>query len=257
MNLSALDYALWLTIFIGHAALLSTLIFRRRWREFPAFTALIGFYVARTVLLYVIYHYQHGSWFWYTRVYYTALPLDFFLQLGVIWEIARIVMRPTGTWVRDAKKQFLLWGAAGILLAAALPWLVTPPAANMLDRLVVRGFLFTSLVVCELIAVVTRTSKSLGLGWRNHVMALGNGWTAWAVVAILVDGLHSYFGAERYFRELEHVRMFAYLAALGYWMVQFWLEEPARQPISPELSAYIQALHMRIKNDLDTLGEQR
>jgi len=64
---------------------------------------------------------------------------------------------------------------------------------------------------------------------------------------ILVDGLHSYFGAERYFRELEHVRMFAYLAVLGYWMVQFWLEEPARQPISPELRAYIQALHLRIK----------
>jgi hypothetical protein len=76
------------------------------------------------------------------------------------------------------------------------------------------------------------------------------------VAAILVDGLHSYFGAELYFRELEHVRMFAYLAVLGYWMVQFWLEEPARQPISPQLRAYIQALHQRIKNDLDTLGVQ-
>ena len=94
------------------------------------------------------------------------------MQLGVVWEIAQIVMRPTGTWVRDAKRQFILWGAAGILLAAALPWLVTPPAANLLHRLEVRGNLFTSLVVCELIAVVTRTSKSLGLGWRNHVMAL-------------------------------------------------------------------------------------
>jgi hypothetical protein len=77
------------------------------------------------------------------------------------------------------------------------------------------------------------------------------------VVAILVDGLHSYFGAERYFRELEHVRMFVYLAVLYYWSVQFWLEEPARQPISPQLSAYIQALHRRVKNDLDTIGAQR
>jgi hypothetical protein len=165
-------------------------------------------------------------------------------------------MRPTGTWVRDAKKQFILWGAAGILFAAALPFLITPPAASLLHRMEVRGNLFTSLVICELIAMVTRTSKSLGLGWRNHVMALGNGWTVWAVVAILVDGLHSYFGAELYFRELEHARMFTYLAVLGYWMVQFWLEEPARQPISPQLRAYIQALHQRIKNDLDTLGVQ-
>jgi hypothetical protein len=88
-------------------------------------------------------------------------------------------------------------------------------------------------------------------------MALGNGWTAWALVAILVDGLHSYFGADRYFGDLEHIRMFAYLAALGYWTVQFWLEEPVRRPISPELSNYIQALHRRINLDLDTLDAQR
>jgi hypothetical protein len=255
MNLSALDWVFWVAGFLGNAVLFSILMIRRRCREFPVFTALIGFYAARSILLYTIY--LHSSRIWYARVYWSADLLDFVLQFGVIWEIARIVMRPTGSWVRDAKKQFMLWGAAGILLAAALPWLVSPPAASLLDRLEVRGNLFTSLVICELIAVVTRTSRSLGLGWRNHVMVLGNGWTAWAVAAILVDGLHSYFGAERYFTNLEHVRMFVYLAALGYWIVQFWLEEPARQPISPELRTYIQALHQRIADDLDTLNHRR
>jgi hypothetical protein len=201
--------------------------------------------------------YHRGSLVFYRRAYYAAALLEFVLQLWVIIEIAHIVMRPTGTWVQDARKQFILWGATGILLAAALPWLVTPPAASFLARLEVRSSLFTSMVVCELIAVVTRTSKSLGLGWRNHVMALGNGWTAWALVAILVDGLHSYFGAEKYFSVLEHTRMFAYLGALGYWIVQFWLEEPARRPISPELRAYIESLHQRAKIDLDTMNAQR
>jgi hypothetical protein len=255
MNLSALDDALWVANILGNAILFTILIYRHRCKGFPVFTALNGYEAAVPALLYCIY--LLGNQYWYKRIYWSYALFDFLLQLGVIWEVARIVLRPTGTWVRDARKQFILWGAAGILLAAALPWLVTPPAASLLHRWEVRGNLFTSLVICELIAVVTRTSKSLGLGWRNHVMALGNGWTAWAVVAILVDGLHSYFGAERYFRELEHVRMFAYLVVLGYWTVQFWLEEPARQPISPELSAYIQALHLRIKNDLDTLGARR
>jgi hypothetical protein len=255
MNLSALDFVLWMAGFLGNAALFAILIYRRRCREFPVFTSLMGYYVAQTILLYLLY--KLGSGIWYFRAYWSSVLLDFLLQLGVIWEIARIVMRPTGSWVRDAKKQFILWSAAGILLAAALPWLVTPPAITLLGRLEVRGNLFTSLVICELIAVVTRTSRSLGLGWRNHVMALGNGWTAWAVVAILVDGLHSYFGADFYFRELEYVRMLAFLAALSYWMVQFWLEEPARQPISQELRAYIETLHSRINNDLDTLGAQR
>jgi hypothetical protein len=254
MDLSALDETLWAGGFFGHAALFSILMARHRWREFPAFTTLIGFYAARTVLLYAIF--LQEARVWYAWAYYSGALFDFALQLGVIWEIAHIVLRPTGSWVRDARKQFLFWGAAGILIAAALPWLVTPPAASLLHRLEVRGNLFTSLVICELIAVVTWTSRSLGLGWRNHVMALGNGWTAWAVVAILVDGLHSYFGAERYFRELEHARMVVYLAVLGYWMVQFWLEEPARQPITPELRAHILALHERIKNNLDTLDAQ-
>jgi hypothetical protein len=255
MKLSALDFALWATGFLGNVALFAILIVRRRGREFPVFTTLIGYEAAMSVILYLVYMYCFHAW--YARIYYFYVFSDEAMQLGVVWEIARIVMRPTGTWVRDARKQFIIWGAVGILFAAALPWLVTPPAANMLHRLEVRGNLFTSLVVCELIAVVTRTSKSLGLGWRNHVMALGNGWTAWAVVAILVDGLHSYFGAERFFRELEYVRMFTYLVVLGYWMVQFWLEEPARQPISPQLRAYILDLHQRIKNDLDRVGAQR
>ena len=255
MNLSALDYALWAANFLCEAVLFSILIYRRRYREFPVFTALIGFEAAIPVALYLIY--IRGYYVWYARVYWSQALIDFALQLGVIWEIARIVLQPTGTWVRDARKQFILWGAAGILLAAAFPWLVTPPATTLLGRLQVRGFLFTSLVICELIAVVTRTSKSLGLSWRNHLMALGNGWTAWAVVAILVDGLHSFPGMQRYFTVLEHVKMFAYLAALGYWSVQFWLEEPARQPISPQLRAYILDLHQRIKNDLDRVSAQR
>jgi hypothetical protein len=254
MNLSALDLALLAVISLGQAALFAVLMLRRRWREFPVFTAYMGFDAVLNPVGYAVLEY--GPRGWYARIYWSSVLIEFAFQLGVVFEIARIVLRPTGTWVQDAKKQFILWGAAGILLAAALPWLVSPPAAGLLDRLEVRGNLFTSLVICELIAVVTRTSKSLGLGWRNHVMALGNGWTVWAVVAILVSGLHSYFGAERHFRELEHVRMFAYLAVAAYWAVQFWLEEPARQPISPELRAYIQALHQRIKNDLDTLGAQ-
>jgi hypothetical protein len=255
MNLSALDWMLWVGILVGEVALFSILIICRRWKEFPIFTTLTGFDTVVSILLMGIY--LHHSPIWYARVYWTDDFVDFALQLGVIWEIASIVMRPTGSWVRDARKQFILWGAAGILLAAALPWLVTPPAASLLERLEVRGNLFTSLVTCELIAVVTRTSKSLGLGWRNHVMALGNGLTAWAVSAILVDGLHGYLGTKYDFTALEHARMFVYLAALGYWAVQFWLEEPARQPLSPELRAYIEALHERIKNNLDTLEDQR
>ncbi|MGC9157901.1 MAG: hypothetical protein ACP5FH_02830 [Terracidiphilus sp.] len=208
-----------------------------------------------SLAVYIVY--LHCSAAWYVRIYWSYAFLDEALQLGIVWEIARTVMRPTGTWMRDARKQFLLWAAAGVLLAAAFPWLVTPPGASLIKVVEVRVGLFASLMICELYIVMMRVSTRLGLGWRNHVMALGNGWMIWSVVAILVEGCHSFFGVGRYFSVLEHVRMFVFLGVLVYWIVQFWMEEPARQPISPELEAYIRDLHRRVKNDLDTMGTQR
>jgi len=255
MNPSVLDWLLFATTTLGSVVLLAVLIFRCRWKHFPVFTAFVSFEIVQTLVLYLFF--QYGSYGLYRKAYWTSILIEFVFELGIIIEIARIVLRPTGTWVRDARKQFILWGTLGILIAAALPFMVTPPAATFLQRLEVRGDLFTSLVICELIAVVTRTSLSLGLGWRSHVMALGNGWTAWAVVAILVDGLHSYFGASLHFRDLEHVRMLAYLTTIAYWTVHFWVEEPVRQSISPDLQAYIEALHLRIIGDLGTIETQR
>jgi len=146
MNLSALDVVLWLASFLGDAALFVVLLCRHRSREFPVFTIMMGFETLLSPLLYAVY--RSGSEYWYARVYWTSNLIDFVLQLGIIFEIVRIVLRPTGSWVRDARKQFILWGAAGILLAAALPWLITPPADTLLDRLVVRAELFSSLVIC-------------------------------------------------------------------------------------------------------------
>jgi hypothetical protein len=255
MNLSALDWALWVANFLGEAVLFSVLIARRRWREFPVFTSFMGFEAASGPILYAIF--AHGPMSWYARAYYSAILVDFALQLGVIWEIAHIVMRPTGTWLRDAKKQFILGGAAGVLLAAAIAWIVSPPASTLLDRLNVRSDFFTSLVVCELFVVMLLTAKRLGLGFRNHVFALITGWSVWVLAAMLVDLLHGYYGTHLHYDALNNVRKFAYLAALVYWMVQFWLEEPARQEIPPELRAYILALHQRVNKDIDTLSARR
>ncbi|MGD0830420.1 MAG: hypothetical protein ABR907_05710 [Terracidiphilus sp.] len=179
----------------------------------------------------------------------------FALQLGVVWEIAYVVMRPTGTWVRDAKRQFILWSAAGILFAATLPWLVTPPGKSILVNAVVRTDLFTCIVACELVTVLMFTSNRLGLGWRNHVMALGNGIGFLSIVGVVLDGLHGYYGL-RHYHEIEQIGLFLALGMAIYWAFQFWQEEPARKPISPELRAYIEALHERVKNNLDTLGAQ-
>lgn len=251
MDQSKLDSILWAMTFIGNVALFAVLIFRGRWKVFPAFTAWIGFLALRTTVLYWIY--RHGSQLLYARVYWSAAVVDFVLQLGFVVEMTRIVLRPTGTWVRDARGLFLMLGGAGIAVAALLAWAVSPPGLNTAQALEVRGSLFASLVTCELVIFMSFSANRLGLGWRNHVMGLAQGLGLWLLVAVAVDGIQSYFGAAESFSTLDHLRIAVYCVALGYWIVQFWRPEPARKPISAELQQHILALHRRVTYDLDRL----
>jgi hypothetical protein len=101
------------------------------------------------------------------------------------------------------------------------------------------------------------TAKRLGLGFRNHVFALVLGWSFLSIAAIAVDLSHDYFGAHFQYDTLERLYKFLLLPTLVYWIIQFWLEEPARQELPPEMRAYILALHQRVNKDIDRLGAQR
>lgn len=255
MNLSWLDLVLWAAGALTNAALMAVLMIKRRRKDFPVFTAYIGFHAVLSPFLYLFY--GQKLWVWYARVYWTSAFCDFALQLGVISEVARIALHREGSWDRDAKRQLIIWGAAGILLAAALAWFTTPPDSNLFGTLKIRAFLFTGVLVCELFVLIVRTSNRLGLGWRNHVTALVYGWSAWAFAGIAVDWLHGHFGADRYFNRLEELPRLIYLAALCYWIIQFWFDEPLSKPIPPELRESMLDLHSQIKNDLDKVNAQR
>jgi hypothetical protein len=236
-------------------ALLFVLLWRGRWRTFPIFTTWVSFQSIRTIALVLIY--LHGARNLYARTFVWGSWIDFALQLGVVFEISRIVLRPTDTLARDARVQFLSAGLAGVAIAAFVAWRVSPPAWSVLYAWQMRGNLFTSLVICELFVVMTLTATRLGLGWRHHVMAIGQGLTAWSTIMVVKAAFQSFFGTQRYYTQLEQVRGITYCAA-GLWMiVQLWRDEPERRPIAPDLHEYILALHRRVEYDLRRLDARQ
>jgi hypothetical protein len=251
MNLSIVAELIWATSFAGHVALLAVLLIRRRWREFPVFTGYIAFHAIETPILYVLFL-VHSSAL-YANVYWTCALVDFAFQIGIVFEVARNVMKPTGTWLRDARKQFLLGGSAGLLLAAGLTWWLTPPGVHGPARLEMKGNLFAAFLICELFLIISSTARKLGLGWRNHVLAITQGFGAWVVVSLLTGALQSYFGHSSYFAPLNYAHQFVSVGVLAYWITQMWREEPIRQPISDELQQYIIALHNSVEYDLTKL----
>lgn len=251
MHVSAADKFLWAAGFLGTAALLAVLLIRGRWRQFPVLTVWFAFLTVRTITLFLLYnaHRAHA----YKLEYLVALVIDFGLQLGVAVEIARIVLRPTGTWVQDARARFVVAGIAGAVVAGLLAWWVSPPALRVDLAWRIRANLFTSLVICELFVVMSLTANRLGLGWRNHVMAVGQGLTVWTSIMVVTTALQSFLGTRHLYADLDDIRGWAYCGATLWIAVQLWIEEPARQPIAPDLHEYILALHRRVEYDLQRL----
>jgi len=254
-NFSSLDNLLWASGFGGHLALLVVLLTRKRVRDFPVFTSLISYQIMMTVALFLISRY--GNAHAYYIAYWALSPGDYAFQVALIFEIARHVLRPTGTWVRDARIGFLLWSAGGMLAALGLSLAVTPPGTKGLDLWAARATVFTSLLTCEMFLAMSAAANRLGLLWRSHVMALGQGLTVWALIALLGNLVHLALGWKRSFVLFDHVEMFVYLGSLAFWTVAFWLPERVRPPLSAEMQNYLLALHRSVKYDMQRMESVR
>ncbi len=247
MTLSTLDTVLWVASLLGHVTLLFVLIARVRWRQFPVFTSFVAFNVLRTIVLFLVR--QHGTRHGYFLAYWITGFADYLFQIALILEIARDVLRPAGRWVLEARRVFVVWGAAGLLVAAGLALTIGPPESKGLDLWDVRITVFTSLLTCGLFLAMATAANRLGLGRRSHILALGQGLTAWAFVALLEDFGHVTLGWNRQFIVFVHLREAIYLAVLGYWIWTFWRPEAARPQLSGESDGIPVALREEVHYD--------
>ena len=251
MSTTTLQNMLWAAGFLGHAALLAVLFGRSRWRVFPIFTSMIAYQIGVSLALFLISRY--GSHHAYFLGYWILALGDYGFQVALVFEIARHVFRSTGTWVRAAGKDVLIWSTTGTLVAAGLCFALSPPAVKGLDLWEFRATLFTSLLTCELFVSVSSAANRLGLRWRSHVMTLGAGLAAWAVIAVVGDVAHFANGWRKDFFIFDQIRMYVYLGVLFFWVVSFWQSEEEQAQAPPELDEFILGLHRQVRRDLTML----
>jgi hypothetical protein len=252
MQLSLATKILWAAGFIELAALFFMLLLRGRWRTFPIFTGWIGFQVLRTILLYTTWH--SGSHTVYVLIYWAACLLDLGFQIAIVFELARVVLKPTGTWVQDARKTFLLLVVVGILIAVVAAYAVSPTLPKDLNDWIEKGNLFAAMLNAQLFAAMALASTRLGLAWRNHVMAISTGWALWAVVGLFVEAAYSYFGPSWHSIPLDRIRVITYQLATIYWTINLWLPEPAHRTLSPEMQTYLSGLQQQAQSGLRALS---
>jgi hypothetical protein len=244
MQFSLLARVLWAAGFCELAVLLLVLLIRRRWRSFPVFTTYILFQVTEAVVLYSV-----NRWcapHVYVWTYWTGAFVDLLLQLCVVTELARIVLKPTGTWVRDARRMFFLMGIAGTVIAAAVSFGVNPGLPTTLDNWIEKGNLFSAMLNAQLFFAMGLTSSRLGLAWRHHVMGIATGWMLWASVGLLVEAAYSYLGPSWHGLILDNALILSFQIATVYWIVNLWLPEPKERTLSPQMQAYLLGLQQQL-----------
>jgi len=248
VNVTLTAKLLWAAGFIEHAALLFVLIRCGRWRTFPIFITLIGYNVLRTILLVSLWKLNNIPW--YSRVYDVGTFLDLAFQLGVIVELARVVLKPTGTWVRDAGKRFVLYGIAGAAVAAGIAYAINPKVETSIDFWLEKGNLFSAMLTLELFAAMFFASTQLGLVGSSHVMRLGQGWAVWAIADLVAEGAYSHYGSAGPGVLFDYIRTGTYFLVVIYWTITLWRPEPKRRTLSPEMQAYLDGLQVQLKSEL-------
>lgn len=253
MNVTIFEDVVWALSFLVNACLLLVLVVKQRWREFPFFTAWMGFQVLLTVALFAIY--RQGSAKLYSEVYWSTGILDFLLQICVVTEIARIVLRSRGTWIHDSRKRFIVFAVLGTLFAAAVTFIMHPSARTSNEVWEMRADLFTSLMFCEVFLAMMGSANRLSLQWDTHVMGLGEGLLAWGSVAVIIDAMHTFLGRYRWYALLEDLRSVVWIAAGIYWIIVFWRPQTEKPPLSPEMQKYLVDLHHRVQYDHSDVQE--
>jgi hypothetical protein len=252
MTFPLLANVLWAASVVGHVTDLGVMVIRKRARSFPIFTTFLLFEILRTVFLFLVSRYgtKHG----YFLAYWETGFGDYILQVGLIFEIAKIVLRPTGQWIVESRRNLIILSVAGTFAAASYAMMMGPNQAKGLDLWDARVTVFTSLLTCELFLAMSVTANKLGIPWRSHVFALGQGLSIWAFVAVAEELGNTIFSWGVQFPWFVYSRMFVYLSVLVYWAVSFWLPEKQRAPLSPAMQAYLLALHKQVQYDLTKIN---
>ena len=237
MKLSSLDIVLWAAGSFLNAALVFVLLYKRRWRVVPWFTAWMSYELLYTAACF--FAFQLGWKDVYRWVYWIGALGDFCLQIAVVVEIARCVLRRNSRWVEGARSEVLPFVLAGPLVAAVLALTVTPAASGRLDAIAARASLFSTILICSLFIAVVRASQRLGLDWRSHIARESFGLALWTIASFFMDTLHAYWRTMAYFGDLENARIAIFQTSLLFWCVAFWLPEPQQKVVPKSTTRHI------------------
>jgi len=257
MPLTNLDLLLWVAGFLGHVALLFVLLWRRRARTFPIFTALIVLNVVRTIVLFVVSRKGTKAEYFYT--FWSLAFADVLLQLGVVYELASKVFRPLGKWPSDIRPRLAALVAGSISLAVLLTWIPKPQRQFWMQVVLLKGSYFSAALMSELFVGMMALSSIAGLSWSSHVAKVAKGLAFYSVATLIFETINTVFGLsgnDQRYDQLSRLRMVLYLGCVMYWIISLWRNAPPGERMPDHVRQEVSVIRQAVRSRLDGLRSE-
>ncbi|MEO6982965.1 MAG: hypothetical protein ABI072_07595 [Edaphobacter sp.] len=219
---STINTAVWIVSLALQLALFASLFARHIARQFPIFTSLIGFYLVRSALLFLIFDRIGPAT--YHALYGDLALIDLFVQTVVAVEILLHLVHASGSWTRrNALLTFAVIGAAA--LGTVLTTTLLPAHAPILTD---RTQFFFSFLMILLFAWAIRIPTA-----SNPVRRIAGGFALYGIVNVSANFGRTYAAIQ------NNVGLYATwsyaLAAIYLVVVLFWLVtlKDRREPQTP------------------------
>jgi len=247
MHLTQWDYILWISGGVGYLLLAAVLIFKKRYRAFPWFSALLIAEILQSVILTTVCSPHHTLRYFYA--YWVGEMLNAVLLAAVIFEVARKFSRDVGLTesglLRDLR--IIAWVVPTLASIAVIFFRFLPDLHHELANLAFKIDTVCAIMMLGLVGTVSLSMYFYGVRFKVHGAAITYGLLIYAIGRVLVF-LAALNTADVYlWLEFERWLKPVYILTLFVWCITFWFDDPERK-----LSGEVE----KILSNLDILSPQ-
>jgi hypothetical protein len=220
-------------------ASLCVVLFRKGLARFyPIFFIYLLLNLAEDPLTLTLNGYSEG----YRHYYFVITILDYVLQLLIVFEIGRNVLRPSKRSLPFPIAPVALVGVlVCTLVAASFSRQVQAVGTGDLIQLSLRVTLGLAVLKLLLFAALAGFAQMLGIGWKSHVLQLATGLAFYAGVSLFIQIASSHVPAtnqQLYIHHLDRLMQIqagAYIGTLIFWIWAFSRNEAPRKDFTPQM----------------------
>jgi hypothetical protein len=218
---------------VAQAAIAYLMIQRGSRRDYPILLTYMFFNLVEDPLAWKL---QNARF--YPKFYFTVTVLDYLLQLLIILEIGRNVLRPS-----KRSLPFRLWPivTGGILVCAIVAATFSPSTQSSGNTAVLlQVTLGLAILKLLLFAAMAGFAQFLGIGWRSRVLQLASALAFYGAVSLLVQLSSSHLPStspsyNAHLVKFAQIQSGAYNLMLIFWMWAFSRNEAPRKDFTPQM----------------------